>query len=120
MDPRDEVREKREKLAAAAAACEVLKALGSKAARAAQELRTALSDGKPAPPALVNETHDALLAALMDRRVKSAQIERKKLFGIPLEAELPTKSRMRDLVKRFELAFMRRARAAGAAGSDRA
>jgi hypothetical protein len=108
--------EKPEKESVATAACEVLRALRSKAVGAAQELRTAVKDGKPAPPRLVREVHDALLEGLMDKRVKSAETERKKLFGIPLEAEVPAKSQMRALVKRFELAFMRPARASGDAG----
>ena len=57
--------------------------------------------------ALKREVHDALLEGLMDKRVKSAEIERKRLFGIPLEPEVPAKSEMRALMRRFELAFMR-------------
>ena len=107
MDPKDEAREKREKLSVATAACEVLRALKSKSADAAQELRKAVADGTPHSPRLVREVHDALLVGMMDRRVKSAEVERKKLFGIPLEADLPPRSRMRALVKSFELAFLR-------------
>jgi hypothetical protein len=108
--------EKREKLSVAAAACDVLNALRSKAASAAQELRKTVEDDKPAPPGLVREIHGALLGGLMDKRVKSAAIERKKLFGIPLETEAPTRSQMRVLVKRFEQAFLRRAPTPSAAG----
>jgi hypothetical protein len=109
------MREKREKESVATAACEALKALRSKAAGAAQELRTAVKDDKSISPRLIHEVHDALLAALMDKRVKSAEIERKKLFGIPLEAQLPAKPQLRALVKRFELAFMRSARTSSTA-----
>jgi len=98
---------KREKLSVATAACDVLKALGSKAANAAQELRKTVEDDKPAPPGVILEIHGALLGGLMDKRVKSEAIERKKLFGIPLQAEKPTQSQVRALVKRFELAFLR-------------
>jgi hypothetical protein len=107
MDQRDETRVKHEKLSAATAACDVLRALGSKAASAALELRKTVEDDKPAPPGAVLEIHGALLGGLMDKRVKSEAIERKKLFGIPLETEKPTQSQMRALVKRFELAFLR-------------
>jgi hypothetical protein len=107
MDQRDEKRGKREKLSVATAACDVLRALRSKAASAAQELRKTMEDDKPAPTPLVHEIHDALLGGLMDKRVKSTETERKKLFGIPLETEVPTRSQMRALVKRFELAFLR-------------
>jgi hypothetical protein len=116
VDQRDEMRENREKLSAATAACDVLNALRSKAASAAQELRKTLEADKPAPPGLIRETHDALLEGLMDKRVHSTAIERKKLFGIPLEAEMPTRSQMRALVKRFELAFLRHAPTPSAAG----
>lgn len=108
MDHKEETREKREREAVATAACEVLRALRSKAVSAAQELRTAVKDDKPVPSRLVREVRDALLEGLMDLRVKSKEIERKKLFGIPLEAEIPVKSEMRALVKRFELAFSAR------------
>ena len=101
------MREKREKLSAATAACDVLRALGSKAVSAAQELRKAMEDDKAAPPGVILEIHGALLGGLMDKRVKSAATERKKLFGIPLETEVPARSQMRALVKRFELAFLR-------------
>ena len=116
MDQRDEMREKREKLSVVTAACDALRALRSKAVSAAQELRKALEDDKPAPPGLVREIHDALLEGLMDMRVRSTAIERKKLFGIPLETEVPTRSQMRGLVKRFELAFLRRAPTSSVAG----
>ena len=116
MDQRDEMREKREKLSVATAACDVLKALRSKAVSSAQELRKAVEDDQPAPPGLTREIHDALLEGLMDKRVRSIAVERKKLFGIPLETEVPARSQMRDLVKRFELAFLRRAPTASAAG----
>jgi hypothetical protein len=110
VDPREETREKREKQSVATAAYEVLRALRSKAVSAARELGTTLKDDKPAPPRLVREVHDALLSGLMDKRVRSGEIERKKLFGIPLEAEVPARSQMRALVKRFEQAFMSPAR----------
>jgi hypothetical protein len=119
VDHRDEMRENREKLSVATAACDVLNALRSKAASAAQELRKIVEDDKPAPPRLVREIHDALLEGLMDKRVKSIAIERKKLFGIPLETEKPTQSQMRALVKRFELAFQRPAPTSSAAGPAR-
>lgn len=113
------MRENRERLSVATAACDVLNALRSKAAIAAQDLRKTVEDDKPAPPALVREIHDALLGGLMDKRVKSIAIERKKLFGIPLESEVPTRSQMRALVKRFELAFLRPAPTSSAAGPTR-
>jgi len=116
MEPRDELWEK---LSVATAACDVLKAFRSQAVNAARELRKTVEDDKPAPPRLVHEIHDALLAGLMDKRVKSTAIERKKLFGIPLETEVPTRSQMRALVKRFELAFLRRAPTSSAAGPAR-
>lgn len=119
MNPQGGTREQREKQIVAVAACEALKALGSKAVVAAQELRTAVNDDKPAPSQLVRQTHDALLEGLMDRRVRSTQIERKKLFGIPLEPQVPSRSQMRDLVRRFELAFMRPTRAASHASPAR-
>jgi lysyl-tRNA synthetase class II len=119
MDQRDEIREKREKESVATAAYDVLKALGSRAAGSARELRTALKDDKPAPPQLIRDVHGALLEGLMDKRVKSAEVKPRKLFGIPLEAEMPAKSRMRALVKRFELSFMRPALKSSAAGPDR-
>lgn len=115
MDQKEERREKREMESVATAAYEVLRALGSKAVPAAQDLRTAAKDDKPAPPRLVHEVHDALLEGLMNKRVKSTQIERKKLFGIPLEAEVPAKPQIRALVKRFETAFMRPVRKPSAA-----
>jgi hypothetical protein len=114
-----EKREKREKLSVATAACDVLGALRSKAVGAAQELRKTLEDDKPAPPRLVREIHDALLGGLMDKRVKSAATDRKKLFGIPLETEVPARSQMRALVKRFELAFLRPAPTSSAADPAR-
>lgn len=104
MDQKDG---KREKLSVATAACDVLRALGSKAASAAEELRKTVEDGKPAPPGVILQIHGALLGGLMDKRVKSEAIERKKLFGISLQAEKPTQSQMRALVKRFEAAFLR-------------
>lgn len=107
MEQKNEMREKREKLSVATAACDVLKALKSKSAGAAQELRKAVEDGKPHPSRLVREVHDALLSGMMDKRVKSTEVERKKLFGIPIEADLPPRSQMRALVKRFEQAFLR-------------
>jgi hypothetical protein len=55
----------------------------------------------------------------MDKRVKSTEIERKKLFGIPLETKVPTRSQMRALVKRFELAFLPPARTSSAADPTR-
>jgi hypothetical protein len=116
VDQRDEMRENREKLSAATAACDVLNALRSKAASAAQELRKTLEADKPAPPGLIRETHDALLEGLMEKRVHSTAIERKKLFGISLEAEMPTRSQMRALVKRFERAFLRHAPTPSGAG----
>jgi hypothetical protein len=116
MGQTDETREKREKLSVATAACDVLRALRSKAFSAAQELRKTVEDDKPVPPGLVREIHDALLEGLMDMRVKSAAIERKKLFGISLETEVPARSQMRALVKRFELAFLRHAPTSSAAG----
>jgi hypothetical protein len=119
MEQRSERREKREKESVAAAAHEVLKALGSKAADAAQELRTALKDERPAPPRLVHQIHDALLEGLMDKRVKSFALERKKLFGISLGAEVPAKPQMRALVKRFEMTFMRPVRRSSAADPAR-
>ena len=109
MDPKEEMREKREKLSVATAACDVLRALRSKSVSAAQELTKTVEGNAPASPRLVREVHDALLGALMDKRVKSTEVERKKLFGIPLEAEVPARAQMRALVKRFELAFLRRA-----------
>jgi hypothetical protein len=107
VDQREEIREKREKESVAAAAHKVLRVLRSEAASAARELRAAVRDDKPVLPALVREVHDALLEGLMDKRVKSIAVTRKKLFGIPLEADIPAKPQMRALVKRFELAFMR-------------
>jgi hypothetical protein len=108
-----------ERLSVATAACDVLSALRSKAVSAAQELRKAVEDDKPVPPRLVREIHDALLAGLMDKRVKSTAIERKKLFGIPLETEVPTRRQIRALVKRFELAFLHPAPTSSAAGPAR-
>ncbi|HEX5855508.1 MAG TPA: hypothetical protein VFZ57_07800 [Thermoanaerobaculia bacterium] len=93
----------------ATAAFDVLKALRSKAASAAEELRKTVEDDKPAPPGVILEVHGALLGGLMDKRVKSAATERKRLFGIPLETEVPARTQMRALVKRFELAFLRTA-----------
>ena len=116
MDQRDETREKREKLSVATAACDVLNALRSKAASAAQELRKTLEGDKPAPPGLVREIHDALLEGLMDKRVHSIAVERRKLFGIPLETQVPTRPQMRALVKRFEQALMHRAPTPSATG----
>jgi hypothetical protein len=119
VDQRDELREKREKLSVATAAYDALRTLKSKAVKAAQELRKTVEDDEPAPPRLVREIHDALLGGLMDKRVKSAAIARKQLFGIPLEAEVPARSQMRALVKRFELAFLRPAQTSSAAGPTR-
>jgi hypothetical protein len=119
VDQRDEMREKQEKLSVATAVYDVLRALRSKVVSAAQELRKTVEDDKPAPPGLVREIHDALLGGLMDKRVKSTEIERKKLFGIPLETKVPTRSQMRALVKRFELAFLRPARTSSAADRTR-
>ena len=116
MGQRYEMRDKREKLSVATAACDALRALRSKAVSAAQELRKTVEDDKPAPPGLIREIHDALLEGLMDTRVKSTVIERKKLFGIPLETEVPTRSQMRGLVKRFELAFLHHAPPSSVAG----
>jgi len=107
VDQKAETREKREKLSVATAALDVLKALRSKAVSGAQELRKAVEDDKPAPPGVILEIHGALLGGLMDLRVKSTATERKTLFGIPLETEMPARSQMRALVKRFELAFLR-------------
>jgi hypothetical protein len=113
------MREKQEKLSVATAVYDVLRALRSKVVSAAQELRKTVEDDKPAPPGLVREIHDALLGGLMDKRVKSTEIERKKLFGIPLETKVPARSQMRALVKRFELAFLRPARTSSAADRTR-
>jgi hypothetical protein len=107
MDQKDTTRERRERQAAATAAYKALSALKSIAARVAHELQTAVIDDATVPAPLIREVHDALLEGLMDKRVKSAEIERKKLFGIPLEPDVPAKSEMRALVRRFELAFMR-------------
>jgi hypothetical protein len=116
VDQRNDMQEKREKLSVATAACDVLNALRSKAASAAQELRKTLEADKPAPPGIVREIRDALLEGLMDKRVHSIAVERKKLFGIPLETQVPTRPQMRALVKRFEQAFLRRAPTPSATG----
>jgi hypothetical protein len=113
------MREKREKLAVATAAYDALRVLRSRAVDAVQELRKMIEDDKLVPPRLVREVHDALLGGMMDKRVKSAQIARKQLFGIPLEAEVPSRSQMRALVKRFELAFLHPARTPSAVGPTR-
>jgi hypothetical protein len=110
------MQERREKLSVATASCDVLNALRSKAASAAQELRKSLEADKPAPPGLVREIRDALLEGLMDKRVHSIAVERKKLFGIPLETQVPTRPQMRALVKRFEQAFLRHAPTPSSAG----
>jgi hypothetical protein len=111
MDQKDTTRKGRERQAAATAAHKALGALKSKSAHAAHELLTAVIDDETVPAQLVGAVHDALLEGLMDKRVKSAEVERRKLFGIPLEPEVPTKSGMRALVRRFEQAFMRPGRA---------
>jgi hypothetical protein len=107
--------EKRIRQASAAHdAWSVLKALDTAEADDAQLLKNMVANSLEPRPLTVRKVDEALLKALMDMRVKSAEQPQKTgLSGLfsRLEPRLPTRAVVRAVIKRFEEAFGRAERA---------
>lgn len=92
----------------------MLKALGTAEAVDARGLEDAVAKNLEPSPRAVRTVDEALLNALMDMRVKSAeQPHPTGLSGLlsHLEPKLPTRTAVRAVIKRFEEAFGRAERA---------
>ena len=107
--------EKRIRQASAAHdAWSVLKALGTAEAVDARGLEDAVAKNLEPSPRAIRKVDEALLKALMDMRVKSAeQPHPKGLLGLlsRLEPRLPTRAVVRAVIREFEGAFGRAERA---------
>jgi hypothetical protein len=92
----------------------VLKALGTSEAVDARGLEDTVAKNLEPSPRAVRKVDEALLKALMDMRVKSAeQAHPSGLLGVlsRLEPQLPTRAAVRAVIKKFEEAFERAERA---------
>ena len=100
-------------MSAASEAWDVLHELGDPTASKAESLKQSVSNNLDPHPRTVREVHNALLEALMDMKVRSGDQPRPTgLSGLFSRrgVKAPSRSAVRDLIKRFEEAFLRKER----------
>jgi hypothetical protein len=96
---------------AASEAWDVLHELGAAKASEAESLKQSVSKGLDPHPRTVREVYNALLEALMDVKVKSGEQSRPtglSGFFFGRGVKVPSREAVRDVIKRFEEAFVRK------------